>query len=120
VPVPGLIHLETTAIQVTLTGKRVLNLASYVSPSRPLIGANLIICFGGGLSVLLAGDLNAKHVDWNSRLNTRRGKLQRHYADENSCLIFRPDSPTINLHNPSVNADVLDTVTTKNLSLRSI
>jgi hypothetical protein len=27
-------------------------------------------CFGGGLPVLMAGDLNAKHVDWNSRLTT--------------------------------------------------
>jgi hypothetical protein len=26
------------------------------------------------MPVLMAGDLNAKHVDWNSRLTTRRGK----------------------------------------------
>jgi len=42
---------------------------------------------------LLAGDLNAKHVDWNSRLNTRRVKLLREYADENSCLIFGRGTP---------------------------
>jgi hypothetical protein len=41
----------------------------------------------------MAGDLNAKHVDYNSRLTTRRGKLLRDCADENSCLIFGPDSP---------------------------
>jgi hypothetical protein len=38
-----------------------------------MIGANLIACFGGGLPVLMAGDLNAKHVDGKSRLATRRG-----------------------------------------------
>jgi hypothetical protein len=38
-----------------------------------LIGAELTACFGGGLPVLMAGDLNAKHVDWNSQLTTRRG-----------------------------------------------
>jgi len=64
----------------------------------------------------MAGDLNAKHVDWNSRLNTRRGKLLRDYVDENSCLIFGPHSPTTNPHNPSVTPDVLDIVITKNLS----
>jgi len=91
VPIPGLTHLEATAIQVTLAGRPVLILEAYLSPSRPLIGAELTACFGGGLPGLMAGDLNAKHVDWNSRLNTRRGKLLREYADVNSCLIFGPD-----------------------------
>ena len=61
----------------------------------------------------MAGDFN---VDWNSWLNTRRGKLLRDYADENSCLIFEPDSPTTNPYNLSVAPDVLDIVITKNLS----
>ena len=64
VPVPSLTHLEATAIQVTLAGMPVLILAAYLSPSRPLIGAVLTDCFGGGLPVLMAGDINAKHVDW--------------------------------------------------------
>ena len=92
VPVPGLTHLEATAIKVTLAGKPVLILAAYLSPSRPLIRADLSACLGGGWPVLMAGDLNAEHVVWISRLNTRRGKLLRDYSDENSCLIFGPDS----------------------------
>ena len=83
-------------------------LAAYLSPSRPLIRADLTACFGGGLPVLLAGDLNAKHVVWNSRLTTRRGKLLRDYADENSCLIFGQDTTTNNPYNPSATPDVLD------------
>ena len=82
---------------------------------RSLIGADLDACFGGGLPVLLAGDLNAKHVDWNSRLSTRRGKLLRDYADGNSCLIFEPDSPTTNPYNSSATPDVLDIVITRGL-----
>jgi len=64
----------------------------------------------------MAGDPNAKHVDWNSRLNTRRGKLLRDYVDGNSCLIFGPDSPTTSPYNPLVTPDVLDIVITKNIS----
>jgi hypothetical protein len=60
-----------------MAGKPVKILAAYLSPSGPLIGADLTDCFGGGLLVLMAGDLNAKHVDWNSRMTTRRGKLLR-------------------------------------------
>jgi hypothetical protein len=80
VPVPGLTHLKDTAVQVTLAGRPVKILAAYLSTSRPLIEADLTACFGGGLSVLMAGDSNAKHVDWNSRLTKRRGKLLPHWS----------------------------------------
>jgi hypothetical protein len=56
-----------------------------------------------------------KHVDWNSRM-TRRGKLQRDYADGNSCLIFGPDTTTTNPYSPSVTPDIFDIVLTKNLT----
>jgi endonuclease/exonuclease/phosphatase family metal-dependent hydrolase len=108
-------HLEATAVQVTLAGRPVKNLAAYLSPSLPLIGADLTACFGGGLPVLMAGDLNAKHVDWNSRLNTRRRKVLRDYAEGNSCLIFGPDTPTTNPYNPSAAPDVLDIAVTRDL-----
>ena len=48
VPVPGLTHLEATAIQVTLAGKPVIVLAAYLSTSRPLIGAD-VTAFSAGL-----------------------------------------------------------------------
>jgi hypothetical protein len=57
-----------------MAGKLVKILAAYLSPSRPLIGADLTACFGGGLPVLMAGNLNPKHVDWNSRTTTRQGE----------------------------------------------
>jgi len=93
VPVPCLTQLEATAVQVTLAGRPEKILAAFLSHPRPLIGADLTACFGRRLP-LMAGDLIAKHVNWNSRLNKRRGKLVLDYADENSCLIFGPDTPT--------------------------
>jgi len=93
-------------------------LAAYLSPSRPLIGADLTACLGGGLPVLIAGDLKTKHVDWKSQLNTGRGKLLRDYADENSCLIFGPDTPTTNPHNPSATPHVLDIVIAKDIPFK--
>jgi hypothetical protein len=63
----------------------------------------------------MAGNLNAKHVDWNSRLTKRREKDLRDYADGNSCLIFGPDTPTTKPYNPSASPDVLDMAVTKHL-----
>ena len=60
--VASLIHLEATAIHVILAGRPVKNFAVYLSPSLPPIGADLTVCFGCGLPVLMAGDLKAKHV----------------------------------------------------------
>jgi len=62
-PFAGLAHLEATAIPDMLAGKPVKILAVYLSPSRPLAGADLTICFSRVLPALLAGDLNAKHMD---------------------------------------------------------
>jgi hypothetical protein len=63
----------------------------------------------------MAGDLNAKHVDLNSRLTTVTGKLLRGYADRHSCLIHVPDSPTTVPYIPSATTDVLDIAVTRNL-----
>jgi hypothetical protein len=64
-------------------------LAVYLLPSRPLLDAYLTAC----LPVLIAGDPNAKHLECNSRVVTRRGRLLRECADKNSCLIHGPNSP---------------------------
>ena len=63
VSVSSLTHMKATAIQFIFAGIPVNIHAAYISPSRPPIGGNLAACFGGGLPVLMAGDLNAKHVD---------------------------------------------------------
>jgi hypothetical protein len=84
VPVSGLQHLEAAARPVKL-------LAVCLSPTRPLIESDLTECLGGGFPVFMAGDLNAKNTDWNSRLTTARGSLLRDYANRNCCLVCGPD-----------------------------
>jgi len=64
----------------------------------------------------MAGNLNDKHLDSNSRLTTTQGKLLCDYADVNSYRIFGRDSTTTSPYNPSATPDVLDTVLTKNVS----
>jgi hypothetical protein len=54
----------------------------------------------------MAGDLNAKRTDWNSKLNRARGSLLRHYANRNSCLISRPDYSATALYTHNATPDV--------------
>ena len=99
------------SVTVCIGGRPVKLVAVYLSPLRSLVDADL---FGGGTPVLLAGDLNAKHKDWNSRLNSPRGVLLREFASTNSCIVFGPVSPT-SIH--TVILDVLDIVVVKNFVL---
>jgi hypothetical protein len=117
IPVHGLTQLEETAIYVLLASGLVKILAAYLSFSRPLIDADLSACLSGGLPVLMVGDLNAKHVDWNSRLITTRGRRLRDYANDHSCLIYGPDTTTTIPYNSSATPDVLDIVITKDLAI---
>ena len=73
-PVPSLTHLQTSS------DRTVKILTAYLSPSHLLIGVNLSACFCRWLLVLLAGDLNPKHVDWKSRLSRKRWNLLRDYS----------------------------------------
>ena len=100
VPVQGLEHLEATAIQVMMANKPVEILAAYLFRTRPLIASDLSACLGDGLPVLIAGDPNAKHVQRDSRLITKRSRLLRDYAHNNSCLIHGPNTPTTVPYNP--------------------
>jgi len=109
-PLGGYCHLNHTDRQ---TGENPCGLP-FASTTTDRSGPDRL--FQRVLSVLMAGDLNAKRVDLNSRLNKRRGNLLRDYADENSCLIFGPDTPTTNPYNPSATPDLLDIVITMNLS----
>jgi hypothetical protein len=113
VPVSGLQHLEATAIHVVLATGPVKLVAAYLSSTRPLIESDL----SGGFSVLLAGDLNAKHTDWNSRLTTDRGSLLRYYEIRSTCLIYGPDSPTTAPYRHNATPDVLDIVIVKDFVL---
>jgi hypothetical protein len=74
-------------------------------------------CLSGGIPVLMAGDLNAKHKDWNPRLTTARGSLLRAYAGRNSCLMYGPDCPTTAPYTHNATPDVLDIVVVKGFVL---
>jgi hypothetical protein len=72
-------------------------LAVYLSPSRPLMKSGLSACLGGGFTILMTWDLNPKHVDWDSHLNTTRIGHVCDYANENS-VIFSGRTHTILFH----------------------
>jgi len=85
----------------------------YLSSCQGFINLDLSPCLGGSFPILMAGDLNGKHVHWNSMLITPRGRGFCDCANEYSCLIFRLDTPTTIPCNIFPISDALDIVIAK-------
>jgi hypothetical protein len=62
----------------------------------------------------MAGDLNAKHMDWNSRLTTAKGLFLRGYANRNTCVTYGLDYPTTAPYTHNDPPEELDKVVVKN------
>ena len=78
---------------------------------------DLLECFRGNVPVLMAGYLNAKHKDWNSRVNSCRGELLQEYVSTNSCIVYGPTTHITAPFNSSNLPDVLDIVVVKDFVL---
>ena len=87
VPASNLQQLEATAICANIGGGSVKLVTVYFHHCA----ADFSGCFSGGKLVLLVGDLNIKHRDWNSGVNSPIVVLLRVFASVNSCIFHRPD-----------------------------
>ena len=66
VPLPQMSHLEVTAVMLNTLGG-VLVVSSYKPLNKELLHRDLAVVFDAHRRVIMAGDLNCKHRDWNSR-----------------------------------------------------
>jgi len=114
VPVPGLTHLEATAIQVILAGRPVKILAAYLS-FLPTDWSGPDHLFRWGIAGPDGRQPQRQTRGLELAADHETGKFLHDYADENSCLIFGLDTPTTNPYNSSATPNVLDTVIVKDL-----
>jgi hypothetical protein len=111
VPVSGLQYLQATAIHLVLGTGPVKLLSAYLAPTRPSIESDVTECLSRGIPALMVGDLNDKHMDWNSELIAANGSLFRDYSHRNSYFfIYGPDFPTTAPYTQKDIADILDIV----------
>jgi hypothetical protein len=86
----------------------VLLAAVYKSPGCPWSDADIIALFGFKRKTILAGDLNAKHLFWNSSVSNSSGESVFELFHKNKFKISEPQCPT--LYSPAGNGDILDIV----------
>jgi len=93
VPILGLTHLETTAIQVTMAGEKPCGLPL---PFPPTDRSGPVRLFRRGNSSLDGRRPQRQTRRLELAAEHKTGKVLRDYADGNSCLIFGPGTTTTN------------------------
>ncbi|KAJ2952535.1 hypothetical protein O0L34_g6854 [Tuta absoluta] len=121
---PPLCYMEASACRLSMTGHQPITIVSvYLSPSnnretKPLLKSELESLFNLGDSVIIAGDLNAKHMSWNCIANNPRGNLLFEWQDELSFDLVAPTEVTHYPHTVTHRPDILDIALLKNVNLR--
>lgn len=103
-----------TVVINTATGPLRLS-AIYKSPQKPLLDTDMDELLSAAQPTILAGDFNAKHPSWNSRVTNTSGRALRTYADNNNLAVYGPDEPTF-FHRSGYRPDVLDILVAKDVT----
>lgn len=111
---PPLVNLEATAIRIVMVNDVSYEIVSaYCPPAKRLLSPDLDAFFGRHPHVIVAGDLNAKHRNWNSWRANASGNILDRYATTNNLFVHGPDRPT---HYGAVGRpDVLDIAIVKDI-----
>lgn len=107
--------LETTRVVLKTGRTRLALIAAYLSPAKTLNKTDLLTTLDTNLPTILAGDLNAKHTNWNSKTNNTKGLLLKQIAQDENLLVIAPDEPT-HVHLVSNTTDVLDVAILKDVT----
>lgn len=85
---------------------------TYIPPQIPFPKNDLVKLFGKDRSLMIIGDLNCRHTDWNNSTNNTNGNKLRDLCDSHNIAINFPDGFTRfdNIHPPST----LDIILSKN------
>lgn len=107
--------LEATGVCIQTNDVELTLVACYVPPSAPLPADQISAILDRRGPVLIAGDLNAKHPAWNSRITNARGRQLHRLAARHGANIIAPATPTYYSSNHLHRPDVLDIAILKDL-----
>jgi len=113
---PNMGRLEAVAACICLyDNEQLLFVSTYLPPAAPVNRTDMDKIFSAFTTVVVAGDLNSKHVAWNCSSVDSNGKTLLTYCTDKNLSIHYPNQPMHFPHNtlPSI----LDIVLTKHCSV---
>jgi hypothetical protein len=93
--ITGITHMETVYIMVhSAQGRRIQIVSGYNPPNREIKDTDLNETFGNNHHVILAGDLNSKHMAWNCDNTNKNENTLLQYCMDRALTIRAPTLPT--------------------------
>ena len=113
---PALQHIEATTVIInTSSAGPVKFVSAYNPPNKRILDTDLDSLLIDNIPTIIAGDLNSKHPNWNSRVTNTNGKILNSYIELNTnCIAAGPFTPTHFSHN---RPDILDIAVLKDCPL---
>jgi exonuclease III len=118
VDLPSLVSIEAAGVCLPIGNSELMLAAVYKSPGRAWSDADVIELLSFRHKSVLAGDLNAKHLFWNSAVSNPSGEKLLKLFDSSEFEITAPQCPTH--YSPAGNGDVLDIVVHQNARLSEV
>lgn len=114
---PPLQSIEATAVTIATHMGHITLVSAYSAPRGELHDQDLFAIFDTYNTVLLCGDLNAKHHLWHSRQTNARGTRIHELEERLLAVTMGPRDPTYIPFNANHHPDVLDIAMVKNLDV---
>lgn len=115
VPIPPLLSMEATAVQIHTNTQDVTFVATYLRPPETFHRQDLEHLLRLGAAVFIGGDLNAKHVSWNCRQTNPKGEILHELETVLPITVHSPDKPTYTPPFRNQLPDILDIAVTKDV-----
>jgi hypothetical protein len=113
-----LVSVEGTGVCIPIGNQEVLIAAVYKFPGRTWNDADITELLSFRHKCILAGNLNAIHLPWNSAVSNPSGQKLLQLFDTSDFKISAPQCQTH--YSPVGNGDVLDIVVHKNIRLSDV
>lgn len=105
---------EANGIEIVTTQGKLKVFSVYHPPASINLVDNIQQIMAEDSSVILAGDLNAKHTDWNSNTVNSNGRKLSNFINKSTIAVLAPNEPTH--YHTDGNGDILDIALIKNIS----
>ncbi|KAL4141647.1 hypothetical protein QTP88_004249 [Uroleucon formosanum] len=115
IPNPNLLCLEAVAVLIKLNNRYVTIVSAYQPPSRQMHISDYDKIMSLDNSIIMAGDLNAKHTNWGCRVSNPNGTKLLSFIANTPYAINAPNEPTYFPSDCNRQPDILDILLIKSI-----
>lgn len=122
VPTPNAVKsLECKIIKILTTNNQYINIAvTYNKPQSILESTELEEILNTCTRTVIAGDLNAKHSDWNCPSNNSSGQILKIFIDNSVYIMKHSPTPTFFPDQSNYSPSTIDLAIVKNISISEL